>query len=80
MSGRDISVLLDATGLSEVARRHCKDEVKRGLKGLRPLKRPSDAMTQLWLAAKCDACGACPKMLARLGVTGPAPPPWPDEP
>jgi hypothetical protein len=54
-----------------MGRRACRRRVKGVLSDLAPLDRPADAMTRLWLAARCERCAMCPKMLTRLGVIAP---------
>lgn len=63
------------------ARKACRREVKRSLKGLSPSQMDAivtirhDDMAWRWLSARCAVCGGCPKFVERAGLTPPPPSP-----
>jgi hypothetical protein len=46
----------------------CRKRVKAEIKPLRKSDRPRDAIRVAWVAARCSACGKCPKMAKGSGI------------
>lgn len=61
-----------------MGRKACKRETEQTLRSLRPLDAPGDGVTRMWIVRRCEACGRCPKLIAKLDITRPVhelPPP-----